>query len=74
MQIEADQSLCPACGAEGLEGTSNNGRGHKFGLGLVFDCPPGLLFPPTASVGIRRQLHRLHAAASRSSVTRRRML
>src|SRR3954464_9617404 len=32
-------------------GTSNNVRGHKFGLGPVFDCLPGLLFPPIASVG-----------------------
>src|SRR3954451_9545709 len=34
-----------------LMGTSNNVRGHKFELGPVFDCIPGLLFPPTASVG-----------------------
>jgi hypothetical protein len=29
-----------------LVGTSNNVRGHKFGLGPVFDCLPGFFFRP----------------------------
>ena len=55
-------------------GTSNNVRGHKFGLGPVFDCLPGFFFRPLLRLEHCRRLHRLHAAASRSSVTRRRML
>src|SRR5436189_4236227 len=54
-------------------GTSNNVRGHKFGLGPVFDCLPGFFFRPLLRLEHFRRLHRLHAAASRSSVTRRRM-
>jgi putative ABC transport system substrate-binding protein len=57
-----------------LKGTSNNVRGHKFGLGPVFDCLPGFFFRPLLRLEHCRRLHRLHAAASRSSVTRRRML
>jgi hypothetical protein len=57
-----------------LKGTSNNVRGHKFGLGPVFDCLPGFFFRPLLRLEHFRRLHRLHAAASRSSVTRRRML
>ena len=34
-----------------MKGTSNNVRGHKFGLGRCFRLSSGLLFPPTASVG-----------------------
>jgi eukaryotic-like serine/threonine-protein kinase len=56
------------------QGTSNNVRGHKFGLGPVFDCLPGFFFRPLLRLEHCRRLHRLHAAASRSSVTRRRML
>ena len=56
------------------KGTSNNVRGHKFGLGPVFDCLPGFFFRPLLRLEHCRRLHRLHAAASRSSVTRRRML
>jgi transposase len=56
------------------KGTSNNVRGHKFGLGPVFDCLPGFFFRPLLRLEHFRRLHRLHAAASRSSVTRRRML
>ena len=59
---------------EYLKGTSNNVRGHKFGLGPVFDCLPGFFFRPLLRLEHCRRLHRLHAAASRSSVTRRRML
>ena len=28
------------------KGTSNNVRGHKFGLGPIFDCLPGFFFRP----------------------------
>ena len=55
-------------------GTSNNVRGHKFGLGPIFDCLPGFFFRPLLRLEHCRRLHRLHAAASRSSVTKRRML
>ena len=34
----------------------------KFGLGPVFDCLPGLLFPATASVGHGRIGHRIMLA------------
>jgi hypothetical protein len=57
-----------------FKGTSNNVRGHKFGLGPVFDCLPGFFFRPLLRLEHCRRLHRLHATASRSSVTRRRML
>ena len=40
----------------------------------VFDCLPGFFFRPLLRLEHCRRLHRLHAAASRSSVTRRRML
>jgi len=55
-------------------GTSNNVRGHKFGLGPIFDCLAGFFFRPLLRLEYCRRLHRLHAAASRSSVTKRRML
>ena len=64
----------PGGNATGVKGTSNNVRGHKFGLGPVFDCLPGFFFRPLLRLEHCRRLHRLHAAASRSSVTRRRML
>ena len=57
-----------------LKGTSNNVRGHKFGLGPIFDCLAGFFFRPLLRLEYCRRLHRLHAAASRSSVTKRRML
>ena len=64
----------PTEAADIHKGTSNNVRGHKFGLGPVFDCLPGFFFRPLLRLEHCRQLHRLHAVASRSSVTRRRML
>src|SRR3954453_14758339 len=33
--------LDPVLDQTGEKGTSNNVRGHKFGLGSVFDCLPG---------------------------------
>src|SRR3954471_16967569 len=54
-----------------IKGTSNNARGRKFGLGPVFDCLPGFFSAHCFGWNTADRLHRLHAAASRSSVTRR---
>ena len=61
-----------------LKGTSNNGRfcrvmGHNVGCCFQFDRRFHGSVSPAASVNTAEGLH-LHAAASRSSVTRRRML
>ena len=61
-----------------IKGTSNNGRfcrvrGHNVGCCFQFDRRFHGSVSPAASVKTAEGLHR-HAAASRSSVTRRRML
>ena len=50
-------SLYANPGYDMLKGTSNNVRGHKFGLGPVFDCLPGLFFRPLLRLEHCRRLH-----------------